>query len=234
MQNNYSKAQVTQSPNNKDMWTLPNKDLVYDQVVKQTAQTALRSGQSAPFEPLPSREVPIIEEQPSDSKPYNTLFVDRNCASCSGFAPQILKQIKLACLSYVNSPIPFGTEKLTCSEMVQVKEMVLKKCEHYASILSQVHSTKSAYGELEITQSSTDNEIQKTGRKQIVQKVNLNFNLNNTDRAAPEKEQSFAVNNAKISVNNRTQHSNRIGIEESNITDSQSQEDQIDKILQPH
>lgn len=36
---------------------------------------------------------------------YNTLFVDKNCASCHGFAPQVLNQIKIACLSYVNSPI---------------------------------------------------------------------------------------------------------------------------------
>lgn len=40
---------------------------------------------------------------------YNTLFLDRSCQACSpSQAPQILAQIKLACLSYVNSPIRYG------------------------------------------------------------------------------------------------------------------------------
>ena len=47
--------------------------------------------------------------QASQEHPFNTLYLDRNCASCmSGLAPQILSQIKLACLSYVNSPIKYA------------------------------------------------------------------------------------------------------------------------------
>jgi len=81
---------------------------------------------------LPDDLVCSHEPEP---KPYNTLFIDRNCASCSGFAPQILKQIKLACLSYVNSPVQFGSEKISFQDLVKVKDLLLKKCEHYGEVL---------------------------------------------------------------------------------------------------
>jgi len=46
-------------------------------------------------------------------------------------APAVLSQIKMACLSYVSSPISFGNEKLHPADLLVVKEMLLKKCELY-------------------------------------------------------------------------------------------------------
>ena len=76
----------------------------------------------------------VQQDQPSDfrtrldsSNQYNTLFVDRNCASCmTGMAPQILTQIKLACLSYVNSPVKYSGLDISFADIVQVKEHLLR------------------------------------------------------------------------------------------------------------
>jgi hypothetical protein len=39
----------------------------------------------------------------------NTVYLDRNCSTCmTGNTAQILSYIKMACLSYVNSPIYYG------------------------------------------------------------------------------------------------------------------------------
>jgi len=71
-----------------------------------------------------------------DKKPYldrfnqththNTVIIDKNCASCmTGYAPQILSHIKLACISYVNQPVSYSCLKLSFEEIAQVKEYVL-------------------------------------------------------------------------------------------------------------
>ena len=82
----------------------------------------------------------------SEENPFNTLYLDRNCASCmTGFAPQVLNHIKLACLSYVNSPIKYSTTyvgsnykrnsnpknsvEMTFTEIAFIKEFLLLKCQ---------------------------------------------------------------------------------------------------------
>lgn len=72
--------------------------------------------------------------------------MDKNCASCSGYAPQILSQIKVACLSYVNSPIEFGKEKLDYSDLISVKDMILKKCELIMTGMEQITQVHSDFG----------------------------------------------------------------------------------------
>lgn len=63
--------------------------------------------------------------------PYNSVQIDRGCASCKGNAPQILSMLKIACLNYVNSPIEYGPVgnklKLSFPEVLQVKEFLLVK-----------------------------------------------------------------------------------------------------------
>jgi hypothetical protein len=67
-------------------------------------------------------------EKFENTEPYNTLFVDKNCISCqSGFGPQVLTQIKAACLSYVNSPIEYNNEKFHFKDILFVKEKILKE-----------------------------------------------------------------------------------------------------------
>ena len=44
----------------------------------------------------------------------------------TGMAPQILTQIKLACLSYVNSPVKYNGLEITFADIVQVKEHLLR------------------------------------------------------------------------------------------------------------
>ena len=51
---------------------------------------------------------------------------------------QILNQIKIACLSYVNSPIEFGPDRFLNSDLVKVKDLIIKKCEHLNSELESV------------------------------------------------------------------------------------------------
>ena len=78
----------------------------------------------------------------------NSLLIDRNCASCSGFAPSILKHIKIACLSYVNNPITFGKQKVKFPDMISVKEMILKKCEAFSDELVKIKQVGSMFGDL--------------------------------------------------------------------------------------
>ena len=66
----------------------------------------------------------------SNQNPYNTLLLDRHCASCmTGFAPQVLHCIKLACLSYVNSPIKYslnygaGSKKFAAADAKDLKKV---------------------------------------------------------------------------------------------------------------
>ena len=35
----------------------------------------------------------------------DVLTINKDCASCHGFAPQILQHLKVACLPYINSQI---------------------------------------------------------------------------------------------------------------------------------
>ena len=61
---------------------------------------------------------------------HNSLYLDRDCASCmTGFAPQILSHVKLACLAYVNQPIKFDSFLLRFSDVLQVKEYILHRCQ---------------------------------------------------------------------------------------------------------
>ena len=51
----------------------------------------------------------------------------------TGFAPQILTHLKLACLNYVNSPIAYGSQannervQFTFDELLTIKENLLKQ-----------------------------------------------------------------------------------------------------------
>lgn len=47
----------------------------------------------------------------------------------TGFAPQILSHIKLACLHFVNQPITYSEFQLQFQELVQIKEFILLKCQ---------------------------------------------------------------------------------------------------------
>lgn len=91
------------------------------------------------------------------TQPYNTLSISRQCASCLGFAPQILSQIKLACLSYTNSPVTYADGiTLSTHDLLRVKEMLLKKLElqnaNMSEFLTEFRSNYGAIGELEVLQ----------------------------------------------------------------------------------
>ena len=60
----------------------------------------------------------------------NVLTVSRECASCYGFAPLILSQIKLACLSYTSSPIRYTDGcSLSVTDVLKIKQAVIKNME---------------------------------------------------------------------------------------------------------
>ena len=59
---------------------------------------------------------------------HNSIVMDKNCATCmTGFAPQVLSHLKIACLSYVNQPVSYGTMKLPFSDVLSIKEHLLVK-----------------------------------------------------------------------------------------------------------
>ena len=41
----------------------------------------------------------------------NNLVIDKNCVGCSGNSGIILKQLKVACLSFVNSEVEYKNKK---------------------------------------------------------------------------------------------------------------------------
>ena len=97
--------------------------------------------------------------------------VDKNCVSCSGYAPQILSQIKAACLSYVNSPIEFGKEKLDYSDLISVKDMILKKCELIMAGMEEITSVHSVFGFL------GDDSVPRERQRHT---MNANINIHNS------------------------------------------------------
>ena len=49
------------------------------------------------------------------------ISVDRNCLQCSGNKNQMLHQLKLACLSYIHSPIPYQDKNYHVTELLRIK-----------------------------------------------------------------------------------------------------------------
>mmetsp|Transcript_1290 Transcript_1290/g.1589 ORF Transcript_1290/g.1589 Transcript_1290/m.1589 type:complete len:121 (-) Transcript_1290:1686-2048(-) len=54
----------------------------------------------------------------------------------------------MACLSYTSSPIEFGQDKLLPTDLLVIKDLLLKKCELYNQNLKTVLLMKSCYGNM--------------------------------------------------------------------------------------
>ena len=90
----------------------------------------------------------------------------------TGFAPQVLHQIKLACLSYVNSPIQYqmtyaghyktkdstssNQVNLSFTEVTYLKEYLLVRCQGIVEVMDAILAVESQFGAL---QQSKSNEI---------------------------------------------------------------------------
>ncbi|CDW87687.1 UNKNOWN [Stylonychia lemnae] len=59
----------------------------------------------------------------------NTIFVDRNCISCSGNSSVLLQHIKVACLSYQNNPVTYKNSVYTMNEINGLKYTLLNECQ---------------------------------------------------------------------------------------------------------
>ena len=56
------------------------------------------------------------------------LRVDRNCINCSENIPATLKAIKLACLEYSQTPIPYQGQNYHVSDLLGVKAQIVAQC----------------------------------------------------------------------------------------------------------
>jgi hypothetical protein len=115
MLNNYAKSEefggrlkdtstITHAPGDS-AWRSTTKNKTYDEIVRpngqvdskhdeerlqqlrQLSQSPVSNGRQNNIYPetiIPKEAQNVGEE---NTKPYNTLFIDRSCASCSGFAP---------------------------------------------------------------------------------------------------------------------------------------------------
>ena len=76
------------------------------------ALTQTLSAMAGEVKPGTAKTEAFIERYNSPQE-HNSLYLDRDCASCmTGFAPQVLSHVKLACLAYVNQPIKFDSFSL--------------------------------------------------------------------------------------------------------------------------
>ena len=135
-------------------WDLSNKNMTYGQVV--AAKSFITKRKMSELEKmLPLNKLGLSSEAKDLTtrtlSPMNNLQVSRDCATCHGFAPQILSQIKLACLSYVSSPIQYNKDvSLKINDMIRIKEKLLQKVESQYAVISQMLcENKSNYTMLE-------------------------------------------------------------------------------------
>lgn len=60
----------------------------------------------------------------------NVLHVDRSCLNCSGNnAGAVIHQLKMACLSYTQSPVTYQEKRYAITEMFRVRGQVLSMCQ---------------------------------------------------------------------------------------------------------
>lgn len=153
MQNNIerrgggSPRKETKTPPRPAHWGLDNKNEPYSKVVRSPEQKNTKHAEKVQQQlqaakPLGAHDPDVLSVgnlagllTPTTStadagRSGNALSVSRHCASCLGFAPQILSHIKLACLSYTNSPVAYAPGVTLCvPDLLKVKEVLLKKLE---------------------------------------------------------------------------------------------------------
>ena len=56
----------------------------------------------------------------------------------------------------------FGVEKISFTDLVGVKDMILKKCEYYSNFMSSVAAIKSEYGNLKLESPTDTNKANET------------------------------------------------------------------------
>ena len=71
-----------------------------------------------------------LQTETAETSVFNpkVIHIDRSCLQCSGNGSQILRQLKLACLSYTQSPIPYQDKMYKVSDLLRVKAQVIANC----------------------------------------------------------------------------------------------------------
>eukprot|EP00347_Sterkiella_histriomuscorum_P008218 403345926 len=72
---------------------------------------------------------PSQSNQSPKQQQRNSIFVDKNCISCSGNSSVILQHIKVACLSYQNNPVTYKGSVLNMHEINDIKQSLLNECQ---------------------------------------------------------------------------------------------------------
>ena len=88
----------------------------------------------------------MVSPKLSDANP---ITLTRDCAACTGLAPGLMTQIKLACLSYTTSPVTYDDSgaKIEVSDLIRVKDGVLRKAQVFRDRLNRLlYVSKSKYG----------------------------------------------------------------------------------------
>ena len=146
-------------------WDMPNKNKTYRQVVKEKDQLNTRHDNlkkdallsmntiNTDNHPHPQEDFDVDLEKLKSQTP-DVISVSKECASCAGFAPQILSHLKIACLSYMNSPIKYHEGvSLSIHDVLRIKQAILKKTEIANAGLSQfLASNQSNYGMMDRNQ----------------------------------------------------------------------------------
>ena len=67
--------------------------------------------------------------------------MDKNCIGCSGNSSVILKQLKVACLSYINSEVRYKKESRTFSELNQLRGHLVQQCKRQVKQIKENHES---------------------------------------------------------------------------------------------
>ena len=70
-----------------------------------------------------------LEQNQKPSCDNRVLHVDRNCLQCSGNMSQVVRQLKLACLSYTQSPVPYREKLYNVSDLLSAKAKIIINCQ---------------------------------------------------------------------------------------------------------
>ena len=112
--------------------------------VDSQGAAVLREGSPPPRSPESGKEDVTSKEG------FCPISVARDCQACAGFAPGLMTQIKMACLSYTSSPITYdhaGGARIEVRDLVRVKETVLRKAEVIGVKLNEfLVANQSRYG----------------------------------------------------------------------------------------